>query len=110
MFLDKLSKKFGSIPVTAYTDTVSTGLRTGTNGTYRVCYTTTNGMAVTRTVIELKALNDGTNVKVAWEGGGRLQQANNPAGPWTDVPSSPTSPYTAPASAGPQKYYRVVKP
>ncbi len=48
----------------------------------------------------------GDQVTIVWDGSGTLQEADDPAGPWSDVTGA-TSPYTVTASAA-HKYYRVL--
>lgn len=51
----------------------------------------------------------GTNIVITWTGG-VLQQAltlTGNAADWSDVPGNPTSPYSAPTSGAPAKFFRV---
>lgn len=48
-----------------------------------------------------------TNVIVFWEGGGHLQWASNVIGPYSDVPGSPTSPFTDYSVSPTNKFYRL---
>ncbi|MFM7554854.1 MAG: hypothetical protein ACKPAH_06075, partial [Verrucomicrobiota bacterium] len=48
----------------------------------------------------IKANADGT-VTITWTGGGTLQSATSPSGPWTDVAGA-TSPLTVPANQAAQ--------
>jgi hypothetical protein len=47
----------------------------------------------------------GGSVNITWEGGGTLESASDPAGPWTEVAGA-TSPHTAQAT-GTATFYRV---
>ncbi len=51
----------------------------------------------------------GNNLTLGWTGGGRLQEANDITGPWTDVAGSPAGSLTVQTS-GARKFYRVVAP
>jgi hypothetical protein len=53
----------------------------------------------------------GGNVTVTWAGGGTLQHSTDISSPanWSNVPGTPTSPYTTPAT-GPFRFYRVTVP
>jgi FtsP/CotA-like multicopper oxidase with cupredoxin domain len=47
------------------------------------------------------------NLSISWSGGGVLQYADSPEGPWTTIDGA-TSPYVAPTDA-PQRFYRVAQ-
>ncbi|HOY60235.1 MAG TPA: Ig-like domain-containing protein [Verrucomicrobiota bacterium] len=51
----------------------------------------------------------GNTVNLTWTGQGRLQEASQVNGPWSDVPGNPQNSYSVMATA-PQKFYRVVSP
>ena len=59
-------------------------------------------------VLALPTLSGG-NLTVTWTGGGKLQEADDVAGPWTDVPGNPAGTYVTPATAA-RKFYRAVVP
>jgi hypothetical protein len=58
-------------------------------------------------------LNDptrtGSNVTITWSGG-RLQEAPEITGQWTDVPGNPQGSYTVSATTAQRKFYRVIAP
>lgn len=59
----------------------------------------------------LSIVQVGANVTVTWSGGAVLQQSTDISSPanWSNVPGSPSSPFTTTAS-GAAKFYRVVCP
>jgi hypothetical protein len=59
----------------------------------------------------LTIVYSGSDVTITWSGGGTLQRSTDLSSPanWSNVPLSPTSPYTTPAT-GPGTFYRVVVP
>jgi hypothetical protein len=60
---------------------------------------------------ELHITQSGGNITITWDGPGTLQQSTDLSSPanWSNVPGSPTSPYTT-AASGPATFYRVVVP
>jgi hypothetical protein len=44
---------------------------------------------------------------ITWSGGGTLQWANTPAGPWTDNPAA-TSPFADPINTAAPRFYRII--
>ncbi|MBI4658236.1 MAG: hypothetical protein HY735_05195 [Verrucomicrobia bacterium] len=51
----------------------------------------------------------GKALTVTWTGGGKLQEAPDVTGPWTDVTGNPQGSFTAQATEA-RKFYRVVAP
>jgi len=54
-----------------------------------------------------KAERSGANVNLEWIGAGILQQANDAAGPWSDVAGAVTPRTVTPNAANPTKLYRL---
>lgn len=52
----------------------------------------------------------GNQLTLRWSGTGRLQEAPEVTGPWTDVPGNPASPYTVATTPGARKFFRLVSP
>jgi hypothetical protein len=52
---------------------------------------------------------NGTTLILSWTGGGRLQQAPDVTGSWTDVPGNPQGTFTT-QTTGPRLFYRVISP
>jgi GH24 family phage-related lysozyme (muramidase) len=51
----------------------------------------------------------GGTLTLTWTGG-RLQEATDIAGSWTDVPGNPVGSFSVSVTSAPQKFYRVVAP
>ena len=51
----------------------------------------------------------GTTLTISWTGGGKLQEAADLTGPWTDVAGNPQGSLSVQAT-GPRKFYRVQAP
>jgi hypothetical protein len=56
-----------------------------------------------------KSTLSGTTLTVAWTGGGKLQEASDVTGPWTDVTGNPQGTFSA-QTTGARKFYRVLAP
>jgi len=54
----------------------------------------------------LRSVRVDSEIQLTWDLGGRLQEADNPDGPWQDLINA-SSPYHVDASGG-QKFYRVL--
>ena len=51
----------------------------------------------------------GNTLTLSWTGGGKLQQAPEVTGQWTDVPGNPNGSLTV-QTTEPRKFYRIVVP
>ncbi|MBI2950109.1 MAG: hypothetical protein HYY23_20945 [Verrucomicrobia bacterium] len=51
----------------------------------------------------------GTTLTISWTGSGKLQEASDVTGPWTDVTGNPQGTFSA-QTTGPRKFYRVLAP
>jgi YD repeat-containing protein len=49
----------------------------------------------------------GSELELTWDLGGRLQEATDPAGPWSEITGA-KSPYQVDASRGGEKFYRIL--
>jgi hypothetical protein len=52
----------------------------------------------------------GGNLTISWTGAGKLQEAANVTGPWTDVAGNPNGTFTVQTIAGARKFYRLLGP
>lgn len=58
-------------------------------------------------VLEQPTLS-GNLLTIRWTGNGRLQEADNVTGTYTDVPGNPSSPYVVNITGAPRKFYRLI--
>lgn len=53
---------------------------------------------------------EGGKIQLNWTGGGHLESAPTPLGPWTAIEPAPVAPYSEDIVPGANRYYRVVRP
>jgi len=63
---------------------------------------------VPKPVLNKPTLTGGT-LSLAWTGG-RLQEANDVTGQWTDVPGNPQGSFSVTVTTAQRKFFRVVAP
>jgi hypothetical protein len=68
----------------------------------------TEGAIVAQPVFDAPTITGG-NVRIAWTGGGRLQESTNLTS-WADVTGNPPSPFQVTPGAVPYKFYRIITP